>query len=150
MPRSNSGPFKRPESVLVVVHTRERVLLLRRVDPPDFWQSVTGSLRWDEREPIVAARRELFEETGIEDAGRMRDMHRTYRFPILPAWRARYAPDVKENTEHVFSLALPVETDINVNPAEHAEWGWFDFDTAAARATSWTNREAIRRLQGTH
>jgi dATP pyrophosphohydrolase len=134
--------------VLVVVHTGERVLLLRRVDPPDFWQSVTGSLRWDEAEPIAAARRELFEETGLEDAGRLRDMHLTYRFPILPAWRARYAPEVKENTEHVFSLALPAESDINVNSAEHAAWGWFDFDSAAARATSWTNREAIRKLQG--
>ena len=146
MPPSSSAAFKRPESVLVVVHTADSVLLLRRVDPPDFWQSVTGSLRWDEREPIEAARRELREETGIEEAGRLRDLQLTYRFPILPAWRARYATDVKENTEHVFSLALPAETDINVNPAEHAEWGWFDFRTAAARVTSWTNREAILKL----
>ena len=133
--------------MLVVVHTADRVLLLRRVDPPDFWQSVTGSLRWDERDPIQAARRELLEETGLDDAGQLRDMQLTHRFPILPAWRSRYAPEVKENTEHVFSLALPAETDINVNPAEHAEWGWFDFSAAAARATSWTNREVILKLQ---
>jgi len=131
----------------VVVHSAERVLLLRRVDPPDFWQSVTGSLHWDEKEPIMAARRELFEETGLDDAGRLQDLHLTYRFPILPAWRARYAPEVKENTEHVFSLALPTETDITVNPAEHAEWGWFDLGAAAARVASWTNREAILKLR---
>jgi len=131
----------------VVVHSAERVLLLRRVDPPDFWQSVTGSLQWDEKEPIMAARRELFEETGLDDAGRLQDLHLTYQFPILPAWRARYAPEVKENTEHVFSLALPAETDITVNPAEHAEWGWFDFEAAAARVASWTNREAILKLR---
>ena len=133
--------------MLVVVHTADRVLLLRRVDPPDFWQSVTGSLDWDEKDPIEAARRELFEETGLAEAGHLLDMQLTYRFPILPAWRSRYAPDVKENTEHVFSLALAKETDINVNPAEHAEWGWFEFEAAAARATSWTNREAILKLQ---
>ena len=133
--------------MLVVVHTPDRVLLLRRIDPPDFWQSVTGSLRWDEASPIEAARRELIEETGLNDPGPLRDMQLTYRFPILPAWRSRYSPDVKENTEHVFSLALAKETDINVNPAEHAEWGWFEFEAAATRATSWTNREAILKLR---
>jgi dATP pyrophosphohydrolase len=36
--------FKIPESVLVVIYTPERdVLLLERTDNPGFWQSVTGS-----------------------------------------------------------------------------------------------------------
>ncbi len=140
--------FKRPESVLVVVYTATgKVLLLRRVQPPDFWQSVTGSLRWDESEPRVAALRELHEETGlIVDLQQLRDLHRTYRFPILPQWRARYAPDVKENTEHVFTLELPAETALTIHPAEHVEYGWFGFDAAAAKATSWTNREVIEEL----
>ena len=52
--------FKRPESVLVVVYTRTgKVLLLKRADDPDFWQSVTGSLLWEETEPRQAAAREL-------------------------------------------------------------------------------------------
>jgi dATP pyrophosphohydrolase len=43
--------YKRPESVLVVIHTATgEVLVLRRCQPPDFWQSVTGSLRWEEIE----------------------------------------------------------------------------------------------------
>ena len=37
-------PFKIPESVLVVMYTPALdVLLIRRADAPDFWQSVTGS-----------------------------------------------------------------------------------------------------------
>ena len=69
-----SGTFKRPESVLVVVHTGDgRFLMLRRRAPAGFWQSVTGSLRWDEHDPAVAARRELREETGLEAGPELRD-----------------------------------------------------------------------------
>jgi dATP pyrophosphohydrolase len=133
--------------VLVVVYAATgKVLLMRRREPADFWQSVTGSLRWDEREPVEAAARELREETGLE-AGALRDLELSYRFPILPQWRARYAPNVRENLEHAFALEVPAEVAINMNPAEHAEYGWFAFPEAARKASSWTNREVIVRLQ---
>ena len=62
--------YKRPESVLVVIHTeRGEVLQLRRREPADFWQSVTGSLHAGET-PLQAAIREVREETGLAaDAG---------------------------------------------------------------------------------
>lgn len=136
-------PYKRPESVLVVVYTRAGcVLILRRREPPDFWQSVTGSLGWEES-AADAAKRELLEETGIEAGEGLHDLGITNRFPIIEPWRQRYAPEVKENTEHVYSLALPSESVIKVSPAEHAEYAWLDWRAAAERATSWTNREAI-------
>ncbi len=142
------NPAKRPESVLVVVYTSTgKVLLLKRADHPDFWQSVTGSLLWEEIAPVEAALRELKEETGLTvDVRQLRDRQRTYHFPILQQWRARYAPDVMENTEHVFTLELPAETALTIHPAEHVEYGWFAFDEAAAKATSWTNREVIEEL----
>ena len=35
--------------VLVVVYTRAgKVLLLKRADMPEFWQSITGAMRWAE------------------------------------------------------------------------------------------------------
>ena len=137
------NPFKRPESILVVVYTRAgRVLMLRRRDPPEFWQSVTGSLDWEES-AVAAAARELKEETGLEVGEGLRDLGIVNRFPIIEPWRRRYAPDVKENTEYVFSLALPGESAIKVSPAEHAESLWLDWRAAAEKATSWTNREAI-------
>jgi dATP pyrophosphohydrolase len=140
--------FKRPESVLVVVYTRTgKVLLLKRADDPDFWQSVTGSLKWGETNPRQAAEREMREETGLSATEGLRDLQLTHRYPILPKWRPRYAPEVRENTEHAFALELPAEILITVNPAEHAGYGWFTFDEAMGKVASWTNREVIVKMK---
>ncbi|MCR4347178.1 MAG: dihydroneopterin triphosphate diphosphatase [Sulfuricaulis sp.] len=142
--------LKRPESVLVVVYTLTgKVLLLRRTDAPDFWQSVTGSLSWEETEPRQAAIRELREETGLEAQG-LQDAGLINRYTILPQWRHRYAPEVKENTENVYFLALPAEKVITLNPDEHLEYGWYAFDEAASKVFSWTNREAILKVKNSY
>ena len=139
--------YKRPESVLVVVYTAtDEVLVLLRRQPPDFWQSVTGSLRWNETDPRDAARRELWEETGLGDAVDVVTCGVTNRFPILPAWRHRYAPNVTENVEHVFQAWLPERRPILLNPAEHGEYQWLPRAAAAAKVASWTNRDAILNL----
>ena len=144
---SGSAPperFKRPVSVLVVVATAGgEALLLRRRQPPNFWQSVTGSLGWDEA-PAAAAARELHEETGIVATPRATGV--VNRFAILPAWRARYAPGVAENLEHVFAVHLPGRVEVRLAPAEHSDWCWLPRAEAVARATSWTDREALKTL----
>lgn len=146
LPERGGGlDYKRPESVLVVVHTaRGEVLLLRRRHPPWFWQSVTGSLEPGES-PLAAARRELFEETGLQ-AGRLIDCRHSERFPIIHPWRARYAPGVGHNREHWFRLQLPERRTIRLQPSEHMEWRWLPLAQAAVRVSSWTNRKAILRL----
>jgi dATP pyrophosphohydrolase len=137
--------WRRPESVLVVIYTPDRdCLLLERVAPAGFWQSVTGTLRWDET-PVEAAAREVREETGIEPEG-LRDAAIIRRFPILPGWRARYAPEVTENTEHLFYLELPRRRPVRLNPDEHREHRWLPIEDAIGLASSWTNREALERL----
>ncbi len=138
--------FKRPESVLVVVHTAAGlVLMLERVSPPRFWQSVTGSLEPGERFE-AAARRELAEETGLAEAAGLVDLGLTQRFPIAPAWRHRFAPGVGENLERAFALEVPSPFDPVLNPAEHRRHSWLTAHEALARASSWTNRNAIRRV----
>ena len=133
--------YKRPESVLVVVCTAGgEVLLLQRHQPPDFWQSVTGALEPDET-PIAAARRELFEETGL--AAALRDCHRTNEFPIMPEWRARYAPGTERNREYVFTAVCDERTEVTLDPRDHQALCWLPKQAAARRARSWTNRDAI-------
>jgi dATP pyrophosphohydrolase len=135
--------YKRPESVLVLVYTRAGdVLLLRRSDFPDFWQSVTGSLEWGEI-PAEAAPRELAEETGIRDVDLL-DHQLSHTFMIFPRWRARYAQGVTQNLEHLFSIELPTRVPVQLAPEEHTEFVWLPREAALARASSWTNREAIR------
>lgn len=138
--------FKRPESVLVVIYTNHgEVLRLCRREPAGFWQSVTGSLKWDET-PLQAAIREVREEAGLlADAG-LTDTGIVNRYPIHPAWRAKFAPDVTENTEYVFSLQLPAIDAVRLNPQEHVEYRWLPRAEAAALASSRTDQEAILKL----
>ena len=141
--------YRRPESVLVLVYAdRSNVLLLRRVRPFDFWQSVTGSL--DENEtPDMTAARELFEETGIAGTEALEDTGISRSFTIDPRWRDRYAPGVTENLEHEFRLRLGAPEGITIDRTEHAEFEWVDIDCAIERVWSWTNREALERLRET-
>lgn len=138
--------FKRPQSVLVVICTRGgEFLMLRRAQPSRFWQSVTGSLKPGES-PRLAAVREVLEETGLEVGSALIDLRRSVLFPIVRAWQSRYAPRVRFNREYWFALVLETRRLIRLNPEEHLEYRWLPARRAAALASSWTNRDAIRSL----
>ena len=146
-------PFKIPESVLVVIHTAEReVLLIERADHPGFWQSVTGSKdRVDE--PLVdTVRREVEEETGIVVGSpevpfaQLRDWQLSNVYEIYPRWRHRYAPGVMHNTEHVFGLRVPRDVPITLSPREHLRHEWLDWRAAADKCYSPSNAEAVLQL----
>jgi len=140
----NNKKYKRPESVLVIAYTlTEYVLMLRRVYPDNFWQSVTGSLEWGERAGQAAAR-ELNEETGLDAYGLV-DCKYSQEFEIYSIWRERYAPGVMRNREHVFVLAIDDCKTIVIDPREHNEYRWVLREEAIEMTTSYTNSEAIAR-----
>lgn len=140
--------FKRPESVLVVIHTPDlQILLLERAKHPGYWQSVTGSREQEESFSETACR-EVAEETGlIIKEAQLRVWPGENVYEIMPEWRHRYAPDVTHNKERVFSLCLPSTCDIKLSPTEHRAWRWAPAHEAAAACFSASNRDAILALE---
>ena len=139
--------FKKPVSVLVVIHTPALdILLLERAQRAGFWQSVTGSQ--EDNEPLLnTAQREVTEETGIAaPLADFLDWEKTNVFEIFPEWQYRYGPGVTQNTEHVFSLQIPAPRNITLSPDEHRAYRWLPWQEAAAACFSWSNREAILQL----
>jgi dATP pyrophosphohydrolase len=137
---------RRPESILVLVYTPEAgILVMRRREPENFWQSVTGSLHRGET-PALAAARELREETGFIPDPPPVDCGISSEFRILPAWRHRFPPGTTHNLEHVFCWRAPGAVPVRLNPDEHLEYRWLPFDRALTTISSHTNRNALARV----
>ena len=148
-----ASAFKIPQSVLVVIHTAQlQVLLIKRSDSAEFWQSVTGSKDTATETWRATAVREVQEETGIDCANGtalqpcLRDWQLQNVYAIYPRWLHRYAPGVTHNTEHLFGLCVPAGTPVQLNPAEHGDWCWLPWREAADACYSPSNAEAILML----
>jgi len=126
-----------------------QVLLLKRFSPFVFWQSVTGSLEPGEL-PAAAAQRELTEETGLTDEGRLIDTNVSRSFTIDPRWLDRYPPGVNDNREYEWHYRLEAPTDIVIEPKEHSDWKWVPIEVAIETVWSWSNREALQILSKDH
>ena len=139
--------YKRPESVLVVIHTPDlQILMLERAKHPGYWQSVTGSQE-SEESLVETAAREVKEETGILSSQEtLKDWQQSNLFEIFSEWRHRYAPGVTHNTEHVFGLQLPERAVIRLSPTEHSRHLWLPWQQAADKVFSPSNAQAIRLL----
>ncbi len=148
-----SKAYKIPQSVLVVIHTpAAEVLLIRRADADDFWQSVTGSKDNLDEDFRTTAAREVLEETGIDCragsalAHALVDWRLENVYEIYPLWRHRFAPGVTRNTEHLFGLCVPAQIPVRLNPREHGAYRWLPWRDAADACFSPSNAEAILML----
>ncbi|MDO9198319.1 dihydroneopterin triphosphate diphosphatase [Rhodoferax sp.] len=148
-----SMSYKIPQSVLVVIYTPVLdVLLIRRADATDFWQSVTGSKDALDEPFHETAVREVREETGIDCAPGtplqqgLLDWQLENVYDIYPRWQHRYAPGVTRNTEHLFGLMVPAGTPVCLSPREHTAYRWLPYRQAALTCFSPSNAEAILML----
>jgi len=150
MKMSQSPVLKIPQSVLVVIHTREwQVLLLKRADMQT-WQSVTGSKDFLHESWLETAKREVLEETGIDTHSpecRLEDWGIENRYEIYPAYRHRYAPQVSHNLERVFGLEVSRDMQVVLSPNEHTDFMWLPYLQAADQVFSPSNAEAILNLK---
>ena len=139
--------YKIPVSSLIIVHTKKmEILLLHRQDKVDYWQSITGSIEENES-PIDAAKRELYEETGIKfQKFPLLDWGFSQTYEIYDHWRHRYPPSVTTNVEHVFSVELPTKINIKIAPREHREFKWVSIKEAIEKVFSPTNADALKKL----
>ena len=139
--------FKVPISVLVVIHTPDmQVLLLERTDHPGWWQSVTGSHHPGETLQETAIR-EVREETGLNAADySLKDAGYANRYEIYECYLHRYEPGTTHNTEHVFTLEVPLPLQVGLAPREHLSYQWLPALQAAKLCFSPSNAEAIQKL----
>jgi dATP pyrophosphohydrolase len=145
-PPAVERPYRRPESVLIVIYTAGGdFLLMERRRPAGFWQSVTGSLEWGEM-ANDCARRELIEETGITQ-GFLRNLQWTQTYDIWPSFGKRYAPGVTRNLEHAFALKLLEQVPVILSPTEHVQYRWAPAGEAIDIVSSDTNRAVIQQLR---
>lgn len=145
--------YKIPQSVLVLIHTPALdVLLIKRADAEDFWQSVTGSKDTLDESFAQTAAREVFEETGIVCgpstmlANNLVDWQLENVYEIYPRWLHRYAPGVTRNVEHLFGLRVPAMMDVHLSPREHTAYQWLPYQQAADACFSPSNAEACLML----
>ena len=130
---------------LIIINDKGKLLLCKRKGTNN-WQFPQGGI--DEGEtPLEAAKRELYEETGIKDQEfPIHNWEFSQEYEIFEHWRYRYPPSVSSNTEHVFSVELPKKIAIKIAPKEHKDFKWVPINDAIEMVFSDTNADALRKL----
>jgi len=108
----------RTVAVVILVDSRERILLVRTNRLPRHWQPLGGGVKSSDVSAEAGAVREVYEEFGIA----------LTRSKIRKVCETPY--DFGVGAVHFFIAPVPHELNIKVNQAEIAAWQWFTLNAA--------------------
>ena len=115
---------------IVVLNRENKIFVARRIDnPKDFWQMPQGGV--DEGEDyITAMKRELKEETGIENIKIIKEIEKIYQYELPEdlvgiIWKGKYRG---QKQKWFITRFLGEEKEINLNSkhAEFIDWKWIE------------------------
>ena len=118
-------------------------LMLKRVkNRGGFWQGVTGAPENGET-LSEGAKRELYEETGYSSANLIKtDI--SYIIPMEDRWKDIYPEGTKEIPEYLFIAKINHSSPPKIDPIEHDEGKWCDFEEALELLSLEDNRKALK------
>ena len=122
----------------------EFLLLKRTEERGGFWQGVTGHP--EKKEKIIdGAKRELLEETSFIPSFILQTDF-SYTIEVDEKNKTIYPPGTEELIEYVFVARIDQEDDPTIDPYEHVEWKWCNFDEALESLLWEENKEALKHV----
>jgi 8-oxo-dGTP pyrophosphatase MutT (NUDIX family) len=123
---------------------REYLMLHRVLPRLSFWQPVTGGVESGETVEQTAER-ELHEETGFTP-DTLKPIDYTYVFPPDEFFKEIFETPPDEIRVHVFVARVASESEPTLDPVEHDQHCWLDFDAALDRLYWWDDKESLKRV----
>jgi len=117
--------------------------VFQRRDLPGSWQAIAGGGE-DNETPEEAARRELYEESGIEISGDLIKLDSMAMIPVVHICGFQWGPDVLTIPEYCFAVEV-LNRNIKIS-GEHTEFEWLNYTEAAKRLTWDSNKNALWEL----
>jgi 8-oxo-dGTP pyrophosphatase MutT (NUDIX family) len=138
---------RRPEEVFVVVRRAGAYLVLHRSPRGGaYWHGVAGALEEGETY-AAAARRELYEETGLDAEPVEIAEPYAYRLADEPEFRPFVPPGTEEIVVRSFLVDAPAAWEPRLDH-EHDDYRWCSFDEALGLLHWPEPREVLRSLVG--
>ena len=117
---------------IVVLNKENKVFVARRIDnPKNYWQMPQGGID-DDEDYLIAAYRELREETGIKNVELIKELDgfTTYKLPtnlLGIIWKGKYKGQ-KQKWFVMRFLGNDDEINIKTKRPEFLDWKWIELD----------------------